>query len=303
MKLFQRALPQSTTPTWFTAALQHTPRHSRIEVEGATISLRTWGRPELPPLLLVHGGGGHCGWWDHIAPFFTRTHHVVAPDLSGHGDSDRRPAYSWDLWTRELLAAATAQSGAGGRPIVIGHSMGGWVAAIAASHYGSEINAVLIIDPPLPGLVPDTVLGRQHPQVTRHFQDKNSILASFEPIPFQDVVLPYIGRHLAAESIRRDERGWTWKFDPAVFNGGLRFATADDDDIFEQTIAEIRCRIGYVWCESGLVPAPMAEKIRAYFQLRGPFVELACAGHHPMLDQPLPLVATLRTLLEFWSIT
>ncbi|NIH95562.1 pimeloyl-ACP methyl ester carboxylesterase [Mycolicibacterium fluoranthenivorans] len=223
--------------------------------------------------------------------------------MSGHGDSDRRPAYSWDLWARELLAAATAQSGAGGRPIVIGHSMGGWVAAIAASHYGSEINAVLIIDPPLPGLVPDTVLGRQHPQVTRHFQDKNSILASFEPIPFQDVVLPYIGRHLAAESIRRDERGWTWKFDPAVFNGGLRFATADDDDIFEQTIAEIRCRIGYVWCESGLVPAPMAEKIRAYFQLRGPFVELACAGHHPMLDQPLPLVATLRTLLEFWSIT
>ncbi len=74
-----------------------------------------------------------------------------------------------------------------------------------------------------------------------------------------------------------------------MFNGGLRFATADDDDIFEQTIAEIRCRIGYVWCESGLVPAPpMAEKIRAYFQLRGPFVELACAGHHPMLDQPLP---------------
>ncbi len=216
MKLFQRALPQSTTPTWFTAALQHTPRHSRIEVEGATISLRTWGgRPELPPLLLVHGGGGgHCGWWDHIAPFFTRTHHVVAPDLSGHGDSDRRPAYSWDLWARELLAAATAQSGAGGRPIVIGHSMGGWVAAIAASHYGSEINAVLIIDPPLPGLVPDTVLGRQHPQVTRHFQDKNSILASFEPIPFQDVVLPYIGRHLAAESIRRDERGMDLEIRP-----------------------------------------------------------------------------------------
>ncbi|TGD87532.1 alpha/beta hydrolase [Mycolicibacterium sp. CH28] len=303
MKLFPRALPQSSSPSWFATALQHAPRRSRIEVEGAKISLRTWGRPELPPLVFVHGGGGHSGWWDHIAPFFTRTHHVLAPDLSGHGDSDRRPAYSWDLWARELLVAATSASRYGERPIVIGHSMGGWVAAIAASHHGSEINAVVMIDPPLPGLVPDSVLGRQQPQVAQHFQDKAAILASFEPIPSQEVVLPFIGQHLAAQSVRRDEKGWTWKFDPAVFNGGLRFTAAHHEDVLEHTIAEIPCRMGYLWCETGLVPTPMAEQIRADFQLRGPFVELACAGHHPMLDQPLPLIATLRTFLEFWSIT
>jgi hypothetical protein len=47
----------------------------------------------------------------------------------------------------------------------------------------------------------------------------------------------------------------------------------------------------------------MADQIRSVLQLRGPFVGLAEAGHHPMLDQPLSLVATLRTLLEVWSIT
>jgi pimeloyl-ACP methyl ester carboxylesterase len=31
-----------------------------------------------------------------------------------------------------------------------------------------------------------------------------------------------------------------------------------------------------------------------------PVVELADAGHHPMLDQPLALVTGLRTLLTFW---
>jgi pimeloyl-ACP methyl ester carboxylesterase len=31
-----------------------------------------------------------------------------------------------------------------------------------------------------------------------------------------------------------------------------------------------------------------------------PVVELADAGHHPMLDQPLALVAGLRTLLALW---
>jgi hypothetical protein len=51
------------------------------------------------------------------------------------------------------------------------------------------------------------------------------------------------------------------------------------------------------------VPPAMAEQIRSILQLRGPFIDLAEAGHHPMLDQPLPLVSALRVLLEFWSIT
>jgi pimeloyl-ACP methyl ester carboxylesterase len=58
-----------------------------------------------------------------------------------------------------------------------------------------------------------------------------------------------------------------------------------------------------VRCESGLVPVDMADKIRSVLQLRGPFVELPLAGHHPMLDQPVGLVASLRTLLEMWSIS
>jgi len=71
----------------------------------------------------------------------------------------------------------------------------------------------------------------------------------------------------------------------------------------ETILAQMPCRVAYLHCEAGLVPRAMADQIRTVLQLRGPFVELAQAGHHPMLDQPLPLAATLRTLLEIWSIT
>ena len=50
----------------------------------------------------------HSGWWDHIAPFLSRTHRVIAPDLSGHGDSDCRDAYDLDIWAQELLAVPAA---------------------------------------------------------------------------------------------------------------------------------------------------------------------------------------------------
>ena len=51
--------------------------------------------------MLVHGGAAHSRWWDHIAPMLTEGWRVVAVDLSGHGDSDRRDHYSLDTWARE----------------------------------------------------------------------------------------------------------------------------------------------------------------------------------------------------------
>jgi hypothetical protein len=79
--------------------------------------------------------------------------------------------------------------------------------------------------------------------------------------------------------------------------------TPTEQELLEDMMAQMPCRLGYLRCEAGLVPPAMADQIRSILQLRGPFIELAQAGHHPMLDQPLPLVSTLRTLLEVWSIT
>jgi pimeloyl-ACP methyl ester carboxylesterase len=294
--------PLVDVPEWFRAAVADKPEHSAIDVRGCPIHLRLWGDADKPPLVFVHGGGAHSGWWDHIAPLFTATHRVVALDLSGHGDSGRRPEYSWSIWAREVLAAAEA-SGSSARPTVVGHSMGGWVGAAAATRYGKQIDSVLVIDSPLHDRVPDESRLANRRRDTPGYSTEAEIVARFRAVPTQAVTLPFIERRIAAQSVRKAESGWVWKFDPEIF-GGLRLdETPADVEILENVFARIPCRIGYLRCERGLVPPPMADQIRSLLQLRGPFVELAEAGHHPMLDQPLPLVATIRTLLEFWSIT
>lgn len=294
--------PMADAPAWFTSALGHTPEHSTIDVDGCPIHVRTWGNPDKPPLAFVHGGGAHSGWWDHIAPFFARTHRVIAPDLSGHGDSGTRTEYALSIWAREVLAAAEA-SGSSARPTIVGHSMGGWVGASAATRYGSQIDSILVIDSPLRDRAPEEVPLRNRRRDTAGYPSEEDILARFRAVPKQDVTLPYIGHHIAVESIRKTDDGWVWKFDPDIFGGHLLDETSADEEILEKAFARIPCRVGYLRCERGVVPPPMADQIRSMLQLRGPFVELAEAGHHPMLDQPLPLVATIRTLLEFWSIT
>ena len=264
--------------------------------------MRSWGEGDKPPLVFVHGGGAHSGWWDHIAPFFTRTHRVLAPDLSGHGDSGTRTEYSLAMWAREVLAVAEA-SECSARPTLVGHSMGGWIGAAAATRYGTEIDSIVVLDSPLRDRAPEEVRLRKRRHDTVGYPTEAEILARFRAVPAQEVTLPFIGAHIAQESVRKTDDGWVWKFDPGIFGGQLPDETPDDEELLENTFARIPCRVGYIRCENGVVPPPMADQIRSILQLRGPFVELAEAGHHPMLDQPLPLVATVRTLLEFWSIT
>jgi pimeloyl-ACP methyl ester carboxylesterase len=116
-------------------------------------------------------------------------------------------------------------------------------------------------------------------------------------------VLPYVGHHVADESVRRTLKGWIWKFDRTTFDAAWLDAPPAEPETIARTMAELPCRVGYIRCGTGVVPPDMAARIRSILELRGPFIELAEAGHHPMLDQPLPLVATIRTLLEMWSIT
>jgi pimeloyl-ACP methyl ester carboxylesterase len=298
--LFSRSRLQPGEPSWFATALEQQPERRDVEVDGCRIHLRSWNAPERPAVVLVHGGGAHSGWWDHIAPFFTDTHRVIALDLSGHGDSGTREGYDLPTWAREVMAVVAA-AGVSERPTIVGHSMGGWVAATAAMRYGDEINSIVVIDSPMRDYAPEAarLRGRKH----KHYRSREEILSRFTPVPAQEVVLPYIRRHIAAESVRRAGVGWVWKFDPTIFDGEFLEPRPSNEESMETMIAQMRCRMGYLRCEAGVVHTAMAQQIRDLLQLRGPFVELAAAGHHPMLDQPLPLVATVRTLLEFWSIT
>ena len=141
-----------STPSWFTDALAQRPEHRDVVVAGARVAYRVWGPPEGPGVVLVHGGAAHSGWWDHVAPLLTG-HRVVALDLTGHGDSDRRAEYDPLLWAREVVAVAAAAGLT--RPVVIGHSMGGWVATTVGVEHAAEVASVVVIDSPLNDQPPD----------------------------------------------------------------------------------------------------------------------------------------------------
>jgi pimeloyl-ACP methyl ester carboxylesterase len=280
------------TPRWFAEAVAQRPEHADVEVEGARVHYRAWGDPAHPGLVLVHGGAAQSGWWDHVAPFFSAGHRVVALDLSGHGDSDRRPTYHLEQWAREVLAVAAA-GGIAGAPLVVGHSMGGWVTATVGARHGAQVDGIVIIDSPLNRQPPEEERLRRTQREARHYPDRETIVGRFRATPAQEVMLPYVGRHIAEQSVHETPQGWTWKFDPSMFAERV---------LLRDLLPELKCRAGFLRSEFGLVPPTMAGEIDGLLGHRVPIIDLPATGHHPMLDEPLALVTALRALLGQWAV-
>jgi non-heme chloroperoxidase len=81
------------------------------------------------PLLFIHGAfaGAWC-WAEHFLPYFAEQgFRACAVSLSGHGDSPGRERLDWLSiadYARDLEQAVAT---VGGDPILVGHSMGGFV--------------------------------------------------------------------------------------------------------------------------------------------------------------------------------
>jgi pimeloyl-ACP methyl ester carboxylesterase len=65
-------------------------RTAEVTMHGHRVSCREAGDPRLPVLLLVHGITSSSATWEPVIPALAGHAHVIAPDLLGHGGSDRR---------------------------------------------------------------------------------------------------------------------------------------------------------------------------------------------------------------------
>nr|WP_242623431.1 alpha/beta hydrolase [Pseudonocardia sediminis] len=97
-----------------------------------------------PPVVLIHGIGDSSATWEPILPALARHHLVIAPDLLGHGHSDKpRADYSVAAYAngvRDLLGVLGIQ-----RATLIGHSLGGGVAMQFAYQFPDRTERLVLI--------------------------------------------------------------------------------------------------------------------------------------------------------------
>jgi alpha-beta hydrolase superfamily lysophospholipase len=106
--------------------------------------------------ILVHGYAEHTGRYEHVAQALVEKGATVyAADQFGHGRSEGEPAVVEDIEdlvadTGQLVATATGEQPE--LPLVmIGHSMGGIIAARYAQKHGHELAALVLSGPAIGG--------------------------------------------------------------------------------------------------------------------------------------------------------
>ncbi|WP_375174999.1 alpha/beta fold hydrolase [Pseudooceanicola sp.] len=58
-----------------------------VDLNGHPFFIRTWGSPDNPPLLMLHGFPEYGGAWAELAPLLADQFYCVAPDQRGYGRS------------------------------------------------------------------------------------------------------------------------------------------------------------------------------------------------------------------------
>jgi pimeloyl-ACP methyl ester carboxylesterase len=208
------------------------PESRTFKSQQLKLHLADWGNPSAPPLILVHGQRDHCRNWDSVAERLRDRFHVMAVDLRGHGESDWSPdghydqeAYLFDF--AELIRHVSD----GGRPNIIGHSLGGNIALRFAGIYPDKIERLICIEglgrmPKLEAELESQPIDER----IRAWIDSQRALGKRRPRQHESVEAavehmrkanPHLSaaqaRHLTEHGLRQNrEGGFSWKFDPRV---------------------------------------------------------------------------------------
>jgi pimeloyl-ACP methyl ester carboxylesterase len=257
-----------------------------------------------PPLLLLHGIGSDHRTWDRVIGPLAEQFTVIAPDLLGHGASDRpRGDYSIGGYAngmRDLLALLDVES-----VTVVGHSLGGGVAMQMAYQYPMLVERLVLVGPGGLGL-------GVHPLLRALTLPGAGFAVTAAELPGvrQAIALATLAAHRAGLPGSVDAPFMLEVFqslgDAQTRNAFLRVLRGAVDWRGQQVTMRDR---GYlvgalpvcvVWGErDSVVPCHQVEAVQQHFPATR-VVKLAGVGHFPHVTRPEEFVTTVR---EFMAST
>ena len=284
----------SNAPTWFKESISIKPSEKSINDKDGKISYSKWvsKNDSTNLLILIHGTGAHKKWWDPIAPQFLNETNVIAVDLPGMGDSDFRNNYSikdfgkciFSIIDKEKIEMNIENI------YIVGHSLGGQVAAYVASENKNLVTSLIMIDTFIrpPDYDPSQHEGGPLRKI-KHYPDKITILERFRLMPEQTCHNTWFLRYIAEYSVKETKDGWRWKFDDLMFNSlerlfGYKFS--------------FNCPTLFIYgAESLLMSGNILPNIKNMYSDVMDFKKVNEAAHHVPLDKPLEIIDIIKKRL------
>ena len=189
------------------------PESHHIVVHRIRLHYLDWGAKGQPPIIFLHGGGLNAHTWDIVCLMLRSSYRCVALDQRGHGDSEWEPTadYSFESQIRDIEGFVERLGF--DRPMLVGHSMGGFAAMGFAMRHAAKMAGLVLVD-----VGPE--LSMDGAQRIRDFVSQDRVLDSVDEfvqraMAFNPMRNPVLLRRSLLHNLRQLPNGkWTWKHDP-----------------------------------------------------------------------------------------
>ncbi|HJP40378.1 MAG TPA: alpha/beta hydrolase [Dehalococcoidia bacterium] len=190
------------------------PTDHWVDLNGIRFHYLDWGNPELPHLVLLHGGSLTAHTWDMSALLLRQHYHVVALNQRGHGDTGWTPedqlGEDWGAFMHQDTEQFMDHLGFE-KFVLCGMSMGGINSYHYAARHPGRLQALIIVD-----VAPVTM--KEGIIEMAQFRQDTETLSKFEDfleraIKFNPKRNPAHLHYSLLHSLKQVDDGWTWKQD------------------------------------------------------------------------------------------
>ncbi|XP_076584030.1 serine hydrolase-like protein [Chaetodon auriga] len=118
-----------------------------VPVAWGEVKGKVWGPDGGHPVLCLHGWADNCGTFNTLIPLLPKECRYVALDMAGHGLSSHRPPgvfYSFVAYVADILRVVDGLHWT--KFSIIGHSMGGNIAAMFSALYPEKVDVIILLD-------------------------------------------------------------------------------------------------------------------------------------------------------------
>lgn len=244
-----------------------------------------------PPVLLIHGYTGSKENWFPLAGELKTRFRVIAPDLPGWGESERKPGSDYGYAAQSERLADFIRAIGGGRPVaLVGHSMGGGIVALTAARHPELIAKLVLMDA---GGV--------------HFRDNAFALAvqrGEQPFAVADAD----GLHRYLGTVFTNPPWVPWPISAALIarrrrNAGferdvLRALSGPDAFLPAREAAAIRAPTLLLWCRRDRVIDASAAVLYAARIPQAHTLLMEGCNHMPMLERTIDTANALQEFLQ-----
>lgn len=265
-------------------------------VDGRQVHYLEWGASSARPVVCLHGGGQTAYMWEELGATLAPTHHVLAPDLPGHGDSD--PVDEMDRRSLADTIPPVLEAFGVERAAFVGASLGGIVSLTLVAQRPELAVAIALID--IGHRLEDEGVNRIIEFMTRHESFASLEEAAVEVAEY----LPH-RRQVNVDNLRRNLRQrpdgrWVWKH---YYGRRLQGAEAPEGG-WRELLAGLDAEVTGLTCpvlvlrgaKSDVLSSAGAEEITALIP-DSRLATVGSAGHHAAGDNPESTVGLVRAFL------